>query len=878
MTGNLALLRDVLDKVGYSPELVEARTINEGGVAVPWYAGYVRLPRTARNACVAAVETTSADVVKRVLSETGAAFALVPDGSEVAIWQGGAATDVARKFDALPMRAFTDLTEQVRTLLDPRSIHRAKTLGRFDETYQQTFVDAGLLPRIEKAQGEELRRLLEQIVRELRRPSDNLTKEQGHQVLTIAFWILAARMLRDHGVPDFVALKPEGSKVLQAVSQHYRGIVPMLAGHKKWRPRIDAAVALAWRVSEDFGKIGPEAIGYVYESSLIAKQTRKDLGTHSTPPFLVEYVLGRLRKRILDIDPKRRLVVEPASGHAAFLVAALGVLAEDVPADAARHDYLRSRLRGLELDHAAKEMARLSLTLADVPNPDGWDLRDGDMFDGDKLADLARGGTVLLANPPFENFDAAERDSLVSAGGEEVLSNKTAEMLRRVLPVLERDAVVGIVVPRPFLHSHGDRLLRRALLEQFRLIEICVFPDQVFRFSDSECAVILAKGEPGGTKRSTPVAFRRVRETGMAQFRECARVSAEEVVQGAIFLDSQDTNLSLPELRRIWTCRKWSTLADVALVQQGMSYHGSLRESGYSTVRDRPFKGAVRGVAGPRKSADALITDAPPYNYMDVTPEHILRSRGGLPTGKPQVVINTHPHARGPWRMMAFIEPEGAAVPSTRIAVRPRDASISVEILWAVCNSLVANAFVYAHFGKRDITTEPLKGLPVPCFSDGFGIELTRMVRAYFAESRKATKNEARLRELLQRIDVAVLGAYGLFAPAEQQILALFDGHNRPGLPFKITSVGHDSRLPQYLDVSDVVPALPPASAVGRFALRSDIDAEIDDGRRELAALRRVVASGDPRMLSRMSYVRDVTRALQERAADVWIPEQRPSQ
>jgi hypothetical protein len=359
----------------------------------------------------------------------------------------------------------------------------------------------------------------------------------------------------------------------------------------------------------------------------------------------------------------------------------------------------------------------------------------------------------------------------------------------------------------------------------------------------------------------------------MAQFRECARVSAEEVVPGALFLDSQDTNLALPELRRIWTSRKWSTIADVALVQQGMSYHGWVRESGYSTIRDRPFKGAVRGVAGPSKSAEALITDAPPYNYMDVTPEHIMRTRGGLPTGKPQVVLNTHPHARGPWRMMAFIEPEGVAVPSTRIAVRPRDASVSVEVLWAICNSLMANAFVYAHFGKRDITTEPLKAMPIPCLSDGFGAELTQMVRAFFAEARRATRNEARLRELLRRIDAALLGAYGLFAPAEQQVLALFDGHPRPGLPFKATSVGHDSRLPQYLDVSDVVPALPPASTVGKFALLADIDAEINDGRFELAALRRVAASGDSRILSRMSYVRDVTRALQEHAADVWIPE-----
>ena len=50
------------------------------------------------------------------------------------------------------------------------------------------------------------------------------------------------------------------------------------------------------------------------------------------------------------------------------------------------------------------ELARLSLTLSDIPNPDGWDLRVEDMFIGDRLAEQSRGKTILLANPPFENF------------------------------------------------------------------------------------------------------------------------------------------------------------------------------------------------------------------------------------------------------------------------------------------------------------------------------------------------------------------------------------------------------------------------------------------------------------------------------------------
>lgn len=877
MSAELAVLRDALDTAGYSPELVEEGCVQEAERSVRWYVGYIRRPRIARNACVVAMEAPSVETVTSMLSETGAPLALSLDGDTVTVWRGAPAG--VSRIDELPVQDFANLTDRVRKLLDPRSIHRAKTLGRFDGSYQLEFVDIGLLPHLEKVQGEDLQRLLERIVAELRPASASLTPEQGHQVLTIAFWILAARMLRDHGVPGFVDLRAEGRLVLAAIARHYGGAVPILAGNSKWRPRVDAATAVAWAHSANLGKIGPEAIGYVYESSLVASKTRKDLGTHSTPPFIVEYVLGRLRNAILSIPIDRRVVVEPACGHGAFLVAALRLLAEEGPADPiARHDYLRARLRGQEIDHAAKEMARLSLTLADVPNSDGWDLREGDMFTGDALVELARGGTVLLANPPFEDFETTERERLSAESGSSVLSNKTAEMLRRVLPALDNDAVIGIVVPRKLLHSSGDRLLRRSLLESFQLIEICVFPDRVFRFSDHECAVILARGALGGTKRSVPVVFRRVRETGITEFQECARVSAEEIVPGSIFLDSPDANFALPELRRLWNAREWSSLADIAFVQQGMSYHGWVRESGHETTSDTRFNGSVPGVVGSEMSSGALITSDPPYNFMDANPEHIRRAMGGLPTNKPQVILNAHPHARGPWRLMAFIEPRGVAVPTSRIAVRPRDASVSVEVLWSICNSLIANAFVYAHFDKRNITTGTLGKLPIPTLSKPFCADVTQMVRALFVESRKSNPDEARIRHWLQRIDAAVLGAYGLFAPAEQRLFSLFEGHPRPGLPFEIRSVGDASRLPQYLGIPEVNPAMSPPSACGRFAMLADLDAEIDDGRNELAALRRVAKSSDLRVHERLTYLRDTIRTLEEHAAEVGIPDHRARQ
>jgi type I restriction-modification system DNA methylase subunit len=863
----LATLRRALPRLGYPAEHLEDGESQHEGRPVPWVAGYVRRPFTSRNACVVALADSSPSAIDQVLSATGAPVALVPGGEEVALWRK--TPTGADLFDTRPKLSFAQPGDELRRLLDPRSIHRAKTLGRFDGSYQLSFVDVGLLQQIEQTQGDELRKLLERIVEALRQSSEKVSDEQAHQVLTVAFWLLAARMLRDHQVPAFADVT--AGTVLDRVALHYGGAVPVLGKSSRWKARIGAAFDVAQQSGLNLGKIGPEAIGYVYESALIADKTRKDLGTHSTPPFLVEYVLGRLRKSIQSIPVERRLVVEPACGHGAFLVAALQMLAEDVPEDDTRHDYLRQSLRGLDIDHAAKEMARLSLTLADVPNPDGWELREGDMFEGDALANLARGGTILLANPPFEDFKSEERAQL-ARNDEGVLSNKAAEMLRRVLPALERDAVIGVVVPRQLLSSPGARSLRRALLESFELIEICLFPDKVFRYADHGCAVILARGKPGGTRRNSPVAYRRVREPDLERFREQATVSSEEVVPGSVFRDSEDANLAIPEVRRLWISRRWSKLSEIATVDQGMSYDGSVRKTGHETVRHARFEGSERGVAAPGQSPGALITEAPPYNYMDMNRSHIRRARGGLPTGQPQVVLNYHMHSRGPWRLMAFMEPRGAAVPATRIAVWPRDAETTVEMLWAICNSPVANAFVYAHFGKRDVTVGLLRQLPIPDLPTDFCDDLTRMVRSFILAAKERPEDEPRLRELLASIDAAVLGAYGLFAPDEQRLLALFEGQERPGLPFKATSVGRESRLPQYLGVPGLNVDMPPVALDDRLGFVPDLDAAIDDGRRELAELRRAAASGDPRVNAREAYVRSMIQALEERAADIGIP------
>ena len=125
----------------------------------------------------------------------------------------------------------------------------------------------------------------------------------------------------------------------------------------------------------------------------------------------------------------------------------LRLLTEMLPADKAvpsrRGPYLRSRMHGVDVDSFALELARLSLTLTDIPNPNGWDLEPQDMFLGDRLAVRAKKNTILLANPPFDNFTPQAQQRYREQGSGVRFVNKSAEMLWRTLPIYQKAACSG---------------------------------------------------------------------------------------------------------------------------------------------------------------------------------------------------------------------------------------------------------------------------------------------------------------------------------------------------------------------------------------------------------------------------------------------------
>ncbi len=681
--------------------------------------------------------------------------------------------------------------------LAPESVYRAKTWARLDASYQLDFVDVGLMPLVEREAGRKLTELIERVVLDTRSRLhwDKISQQQGQWLLRSHFWLLAAKILRDKNVPAFASLDLENVQDTFAyVANHYGSTGPIEVG-----PKFQAALRESAQEISRFSHLGlvsTDALAYLYEHALITKEIRAALGTYSTPTYLVDYIIGKLRPWIEDIPVKRRKVFEPACGHAPFLLAALQLLGDLLPPEMSsptrRHQYLRRRLHGYDLDPFALEIARLRLTLADAPNPNGWDLQPTDIFQSDSLAHKSQAASIILANPPFANFSLSERDLLPSHDARGPHVNKAAEILHRIAANMQPGAVFGVVLPQGLLHSKDGASLRNLLTEDFEINEICLLPDKVFA-SDMESVVILGRRSQREKQNRGPILYRRVREPNIEDFRRSYEATHESHVQVSRFSDTNRWSFFVPELEEVWeSCRDLPKLSSIAGVGKGFEFLSKSRPTfpeGSITESNTPHKGLIEGFA--RLHRKIQTHQQPEKIWLNLDPQVIGNSRHGTTTEIPQVLLNYAPVSRGPWRLKAFLDREGHPISSRFLVIRPHDKRWSIEALWGLCNSPFANAYSYTFSTKRHVLVGVMRDMPIP---DIDSVDVTPLLEAVNAYLKVAPTQEAgsipsntldKLKTLHWRIDAEVLRLYGLPPHLERQLLDLFSGVERRGVPFE---------------------------------------------------------------------------------------------
>jgi hypothetical protein len=785
------------------------------------FVAFAHRPHDARSSCIAFLpESRSPHAQLTGLRELGVPLAFLIGDNTWEMWS--LRNDGPRRERPIPARDVEKFFDAHKSEFAPGAIFRAKSWKRVGECQQLEFVDGNLLPLLERDAGGRLCGLFERMVATTMDfldwksvPNDD---DEARWLTKANFWLLAAKLLHDKRVPRFINLDLHDVRTVFArVATHYSRDNP---NPPKINGRLRALQEAARLVvtPPQFQNISAETLGVLYEEALISPTTRKLLGTHRTPTYLVDYMLARLGGWIGELGHKRCHVFEPACGHAPFLSGALRLVSDMLPASVAedqktRHDFIKDHLRGCDSDDFALEIARLSLTLADIPNENGWVLNHGDMFAGSTLADETKAATLVLANPPFER-------------------EKAAKYFQRTVSALQPGTVFGFVLPVNELTGAASAVTRKQLLADCEIKEISVFPDRMFKFASVETGIVLGrKREAKRTAIAAGIRFRRVRESKMADFRDRYDDSWRDMVDAEWLATVNEARLIVPEFRNIWSaCESLPRFKQFAEIGQGLVHR--------SKADPRFPKGAVtesRGKLAGLESGFASIDDSPNTHllptgwWLNLDSRTIRRPLAGAEKGTPQVVLNYAPVDRDVWRLKAFIDSVGRPATSRLLLVRPKLSRLPLTCLWAFANSPIANAHTFAHGSKRDVTTGLLRAMPLPDLNACDLLQLDTATNAYLKtaaeftatletatanpESGRAVKRSAgnasskqlalglpgqhtdeeiaaakeRLRSLHWRVDAEVLKLYALPPELERELLDAFDGVPRVGVPFEQT-------------------------------------------------------------------------------------------
>jgi hypothetical protein len=723
----------------------------------------------------------------------GAPLALEVRDNSVVFWRvSNTPSETDKRFE-IPAKTLSRAFQKHKAEWRPDSILRAKNISRSDPR-QLDFIDAGLIPALEGHLRDKLDPLLGDALLDI---EEAYRSKTGHAVdkrelLRLAFWMLAGKVLHDRGVGKFAQLSHDSppGEILDCVQEHYGKRTPQILDQDVLARARDSL----W-TRMDFSNLSGTILAHVYENTFVSSELRKYQGIHATPPALAEYVVRHLP--IEKFPLLERYIIEPCCGHATFLIAALRRLRELLPADWStqrRHNYLKGRLWGFEKDSFALEVARLALTLADVPSPNGWNLRPADVFEPGTIQSMLGKASVVLCNPPFEDFARDERPAR-----QELSVHKPAALLQVVLKHLRPEGILGLVLPRIVLDGLGYRILRGTLIQRFDKIELVSLPDKAFAHSNVETVLLLAS-RPGHLANAT-VVHHKVTAKGWPAFRDFHKASRGDDEQKSV--EAGKKNLGVPDLQEIWEyLAKAPRLREVVEIHRGIEWDIPLSENNDNLVSAIPKKGFAKGVLNARRSD---IFFEPDTTYLQVE-KHMRGNAGQLSWDRPKILVNSAAMSRGPWRLVATIDRLGLVAYQNLHGIWPHS-GWSLNLLGALLNGPLANAYIAAHEGKRHVKKCTLCEIPLPALSDTEKQHITDLVSQYIYEvsSRPTHIDSQTANRLLREIDAALLKGYDLPPQMEKRLLDFFAGQKRP-TPFDFGDYfppDFESYVPLHLYLSD---------------------------------------------------------------------------
>jgi hypothetical protein len=766
-----------LRSIGYRPGLIQRDYSyvdlfsDKGAVREVDIAAFGQEPFDYRSACIAirvAAEPTIHSEDMADLRSLGAPHVLVVTPSITQQW-------IIRERNPVCSLTFptTEIDARIKSKeseWNPSTVLRAKSGFTKPSPEQTDFVDIGLLPVLDTEAGKKIDRMVSRVLHTVEIVCKQRNESfDAHAIFNVLFRFLAAKLLKDRSFntdPEIDFSKPIST--LQAVDNHYHSkkllVTPSVSD------AVLESIAAETASSFSFRNISVDTLTYVYENTFVSPASRRELGIHSTPSYVADYILSQIP--IEQLPREQWNFLDPTCGHGIFLIAAMRRIRHLLPADwgsQRRHQFFVDHLRGVDIEAFSIEVARLCLMLADFPEPNGWNLKCEDVFAEGALERAAESVSILVGNPPFEKLP-------------NVTPHKPApaELLDRTLDLVQPGGFIGLVLPKSFQDSVDYGKQRNQLLRSYDVLSLTSLPDRVFIHSDAETVVLVAQRRQK-EKAESFVSYRTIGEKDRISFAVRQQITWEDKVPQSFFENNIGSRLVVPALRPVWERLVNSPqLGEIADIRKGVEYDTSKLGGKYeNAIFDEPRQKTVPGVHGSTSAFTQYVLFK--QQHFNTDPELKRRDAWNYNWEQPKVIAPAARLSRGPWRFAAIVDRKGLIASRLHYAFWSKDSNISVEAIAAILNSPIGAAYAYSHGSQKTVAKRTYESIPLPELRilHEADSHLKELVEKYAALLQKPLRNEHECLEALLSIDAFVLKLYGLPPKLERQLLDLFWGAER---------------------------------------------------------------------------------------------------
>ena len=537
--------------------------------------------------------------------------------------------------------------------------------------------------------------------------------------------------------------------------------------------------------SINYQSVDHELLGYFYESTLLqlsetkAETIRKEFGIYYTPRILSQEIVWSIPFESIPVD--ERYVLDGTCGSGSLLLSACKRLEELVSYEKTeidRHNYLTRMIEGYDIDKFASEVARLSLLLYSLPYGNKWNIHAGDLLRINKSK--IQVPFVILGNPPYEEVR-----------GNSQKKQKAAAFLDKYLEWLHDDGFIGIILPESFLQNDSSVSQREKLLNEFDIIELWMLPGQIFENNCSTIVIIARKKKVEDEKLTKIKVLVRNKESIRSYFKQ-------RKWDFEFFVNIQKRWKNEPKykisvspvediLQKIIKGKK--TIGDITQNVMGIMFPSNYNFSRMQFDGWIPYIANANNfrkyVISPQMRDNVCFFD---YHMSEEEEKKIKKDYKGLrlrrdyesiyaASNKILVKMSSTPGEIN--CINALVDEDGYYPSHSFFVVISEDKKVSNYVLCALINSKLINAYVRRECVKRTLTTNVVRSIPVPEFSD---VQISKIEQCYMSIKEACTSEDKEKVEKIQKtIDDIIFEAFNLEQGEKEKIEKLFEVYTRDG-------------------------------------------------------------------------------------------------